>query len=117
MRFLLISLAIACHPSLAYEIGAQGRSLAEVLVADARGGDALPLLQMTLQRLFDAEAIRADGVLRFADYPGMDAAVAPHQTWQFPGAEIASDFMLARRLSQAISGLSLDCTAHQREHQ
>ena len=59
-----------------YETDGQGRSLAEVLVADAHGGDALPLLQMTLQRLFDAEAQRGDGVLRFADYPGMDAAVA-----------------------------------------
>ena len=45
-------------------------------MADAHGGDALPLLQMTLQRLYDAEAARGDGVLRFADYPGMDAAVA-----------------------------------------
>ncbi|MGH6771725.1 MAG: ATP-binding protein, partial [Xanthobacteraceae bacterium] len=66
----------ACHPPLAYEKDGHGRSLAEVLVADARGGDALPLLQMTLQRLFDAEEARSDGVLRFADYPGMDAAVA-----------------------------------------
>ena len=65
----------ACHPPLTYEADAHGRSLAEVLVADAHGGDALPLLQMTLQRLFDAEAMRGDGVLRFADYPGMDAAV------------------------------------------
>jgi tetratricopeptide (TPR) repeat protein/biopolymer transport protein ExbD len=65
----------ACHPPLVYEASPQGRSLAELLVADARGGDALPLLQMTLQRLFDAEASRGDGVLRFADYPGMDAAV------------------------------------------
>ena len=30
---------------------------------------------MALQRLFDAEKARGDGVLRFADYPGMDAAV------------------------------------------
>ena len=66
----------ACHPPLAYESDTQGRSLAEALVADAKGGDALPLLQMTLQRLYDAEAQRADGVLRFADYPGMAAAVA-----------------------------------------
>jgi eukaryotic-like serine/threonine-protein kinase len=66
----------ACHPPLAYETDAQGRSLAEILVADAKGGDALPLLQMTLQRLFDAEGKRGDGVLRFADYPGLDAAVA-----------------------------------------
>ena len=65
----------ACYPPLAYEIDAQGRSLAEALVADAHGGDALPLLQMTLQRLFDAEAARGDGVLRFGDYPGIGAAV------------------------------------------
>jgi tetratricopeptide (TPR) repeat protein len=65
----------ACHPPLAFETDAHGRSLAEALVADARGGDALPLLQMTLQRLFDAESARGDGVLRFADYPGIDAAV------------------------------------------
>jgi conflict system STAND superfamily ATPase len=69
----------ACLPPLAYESDGKGpeggRSLAEVLVADARGGDALPLLQMTLQRLFEAEARRGDGVLRFADYPGMAAAV------------------------------------------
>jgi tetratricopeptide (TPR) repeat protein/energy-coupling factor transporter ATP-binding protein EcfA2 len=66
----------ACHPPLAYETDARGGSLAEALVADAHGGDALPLLQMTLQRLFDAEAARGDGVLRFADYPGLDVAVA-----------------------------------------
>jgi tetratricopeptide (TPR) repeat protein len=65
----------ACRPPLAFETR-KGRSLAAVLVADAKGGDTLPLLQMTLARLFDAEAARGDGLLRFADYPGMDAAVA-----------------------------------------
>lgn len=66
----------ACHPPLAYETGKTGRSLAEVLVTEARGGDALALLQMTLQRLYEAEALRGDGILQFADYPGMGAAVA-----------------------------------------
>jgi eukaryotic-like serine/threonine-protein kinase len=66
----------ACYPPLTYEVDRRGRSLAEALVADAHGGDALPLLQMTLQRLFDAEAARGDGVLRFGDYPGLGAAVA-----------------------------------------
>jgi tetratricopeptide (TPR) repeat protein/energy-coupling factor transporter ATP-binding protein EcfA2 len=66
----------ACHPPLAYETRMSGRSLAEVLVMEARGGDALALLQMTLQRLYDAAVARGDGVLRFADYPGMSAAVA-----------------------------------------
>jgi AmmeMemoRadiSam system protein B len=47
---------------------------------------------------------------------GMDWAVAPHQTWHIPGSEIASDFMLARQLSNAIPGLAMDAVAHQREH-
>jgi hypothetical protein len=65
---------LACYPELAFEyVG--GKSLAEVLVADAKGGDSLPLLQMTLEHLFQAEKARNDGVLRFADYQGMDQAV------------------------------------------
>ena len=64
----------ACQPPLAFE-QQDGRSLAAQLVADAKGGDALPLLQMTLSRLYAAEEARGDGVLRFADYRGMDAAV------------------------------------------
>jgi AmmeMemoRadiSam system radical SAM enzyme/AmmeMemoRadiSam system protein B/AmmeMemoRadiSam system protein A len=47
---------------------------------------------------------------------GMDWAVAPHQTWTIPGASIESDFMLARRLCEAIPGLEMDSAAHQREH-
>jgi tetratricopeptide (TPR) repeat protein len=64
----------ACYPRLGFE-QKDGRSLAALLVADAKGGDALPLLQMTLSRLYAAEAGRGDGMLRFADYRGMDAAV------------------------------------------
>ena len=64
----------ACSPPLAFE-RQNGRSLAALLVADAKGGDALPLLQMTLSRLYAAETARGDGVLRLADYRGMDAAV------------------------------------------
>ncbi len=66
----------ACEPPLAFETSQKGLSLAQVLTADAKGGDALPLLQMTLQLLYEAEEKRGDGVLRFADYPGMDEAVA-----------------------------------------
>jgi AmmeMemoRadiSam system protein B/AmmeMemoRadiSam system protein A len=47
---------------------------------------------------------------------GMEWAVAPHQTWALPGFEVASDFLLARQLSQAIPGLELDAVAHQGEH-
>src|SRR6185312_12020726 len=64
----------ACAPPLAFE-QMSGLSLAKKLVADTKGGDALPLLQMTLSRLYAAEEARGDGVLRFDDYRGMDAAV------------------------------------------
>jgi AmmeMemoRadiSam system radical SAM enzyme/AmmeMemoRadiSam system protein B/AmmeMemoRadiSam system protein A len=47
---------------------------------------------------------------------GVDWAVAPHQTWALPGAQLASDPDLARALARAIPGLELDAAAHQREH-
>jgi AmmeMemoRadiSam system protein B/AmmeMemoRadiSam system protein A len=47
---------------------------------------------------------------------GMDWAVAPHEKWRLPGGEIASDFMLARKLSQSIPGLEMDANAHEKEH-
>ena len=60
----------ACDPPLAFEAG-----LAARLADDAEGGDALPLLQIALARLYDAEAARGDGVLRSGDYHGMGEAV------------------------------------------
>jgi AmmeMemoRadiSam system protein B/AmmeMemoRadiSam system protein A len=47
---------------------------------------------------------------------GMDWAIAPHRAWQIPGATLAADPDLARRLADAIPGLSLDAAAHQNEH-
>lgn len=47
---------------------------------------------------------------------GMDWAVAPHETWTFPGGQLASDLELAHALARAIPGLELDAAAHQREH-
>ncbi|MGD0184841.1 MAG: hypothetical protein ABSC25_06270 [Roseiarcus sp.] len=64
----------ACKPPLVFETK-DGLSLAAVLVAEVEGGNRLPLLQMALSRLFDAQVKRGDGVLRFADYPGLDVAV------------------------------------------
>jgi tetratricopeptide (TPR) repeat protein len=60
----------ACDPPLRFEDG-----LAARLATDAAGGDALPLLQVALARLYEAQDRRGDGVLRAADYPGMAAAV------------------------------------------
>jgi len=48
--------------------------------------------------------------------PGVDWAVAPHQTWALPGVVVESDFMLARQLCQSIPGLEMDAAAHQGEH-
>ncbi|WP_437560493.1 nSTAND1 domain-containing NTPase [Acidithiobacillus sulfuriphilus] len=65
---------LACRPPLAFA-QCDGQSLASRLVVDAQGGDALPLLQMTLQRLYAAEEERGDGILACADYHGLADAV------------------------------------------
>jgi tetratricopeptide (TPR) repeat protein len=64
----------ACEPTLAF--GLSDPPLPQRLVADAKGGDALPLLQMTLDGLFKAQEARGDGTLQADDYKGMAAAVS-----------------------------------------
>jgi tetratricopeptide (TPR) repeat protein/energy-coupling factor transporter ATP-binding protein EcfA2 len=96
----------ACHPPLAYETSVSGRSLAEVLVTEVRGGDALALLQITLQRLYEAEVLRGDGVLQYADYPGMGAAVA--QTAQDTMAKLSERSLKA--LPALITAMVRDVT-------
>ncbi len=73
-------------------------------------------------------AIAAD-VLRRIDIPpvvivigpkhtrlGVPWAVAPVATWHLPGTTVAGDLAWARRLAEAIDGLTLDAAAHQSEH-
>jgi tetratricopeptide (TPR) repeat protein len=98
--------AALCDPPLAFE-RKDGRSLAAELVADARGGDALPLLQMTLSRLTAAEAARGDGVLRFADYRGMGAAVTETADEALAGLDPAA----RAELPNLIAGLVRDVAA------
>ena len=95
-----------CEPPLAFE-RRDGRSLAADLVADARGGDALPLLQMTLSRLAAAEAARGDGVLRFSDYRGMGAAVTETADEALGGLDPAA----RAQLPNLIAGLVRDVAA------
>ncbi|WP_437556588.1 ATP-binding protein [Acidithiobacillus sulfuriphilus] len=64
-----------CSPPLVFGECDGGQSLASRLVADAQGGDVLPLLQMTLVRLYEAEETRKDGKLSCDDYHGMEEAV------------------------------------------
>ncbi|MBC8350597.1 MAG: AmmeMemoRadiSam system radical SAM enzyme [Planctomycetes bacterium] len=47
---------------------------------------------------------------------GVEWAVAPHETWAIPGAELKSDRELAQKLCDAIPGLQMDAAAHQGEH-
>jgi tetratricopeptide (TPR) repeat protein len=98
--------AALCEPPLAFE-QREGRSLAATLVADARGGDALPLLQMTLARLSAAEAARGDGVLRFDDYQGLGEAVTQTANEALAGL----DGSARGQLPQLIAGLVLDVAA------
>jgi tetratricopeptide (TPR) repeat protein len=95
-----------CDPPLRFE-RRDGRSLAATLVADARGGDALPLLQMTLSRLGAAEAARGDGVLRFADYRGMDEAVTETANEALAGLDASA----RGQLPDLITGMVRDVAA------
>jgi AmmeMemoRadiSam system radical SAM enzyme/AmmeMemoRadiSam system protein B/AmmeMemoRadiSam system protein A len=47
---------------------------------------------------------------------GVEWAVAPHEKWLIPGAELASDTELAQELVNSIPGLQLDAAAHAQEH-
>lgn len=47
---------------------------------------------------------------------GVDWGIAPHATWDIPGARIPSEPDLVARLAATIPGLELDAAAHQREH-
>jgi AmmeMemoRadiSam system protein B len=98
------------------------------LLAGERGQEEWPAAMVPHAGLRFSGRIAAD-VLRRIKIPkhvivigpkhtplGMEWAVAPHQTWELPGGSIESDFMLARKLCQAIPGLEMDAAAHQREH-
>ena len=47
---------------------------------------------------------------------GVEWAVAPHSTWQLPGATVQADRELAQTLAERIDGLELDSAAHAQEH-
>ncbi len=96
-----------CEPSLAFE-RREGRSLAADLVADARGGDALPLLQMTLSRLAAAEATRGDGLLRFSDYRGMGAAVTETADEALAGLDIGAREQLPNLIVGLVRDVAVD---------
>ncbi len=97
----------ACHPPLAFE-QTDGRSLAAMLVADTKGGDALPLLQMTLARLYAAEEARGDGMMRFADYRGMDAAVTETANEALESLDIEARAALPALIAGLVADVTVD---------
>lgn len=104
----------ACHPSLEFEKNAQGTPLADVLVTDATGTDALPLLEVTLERLYRAEEQRGDGVLRFADYPGIDQAVTEAAAEAFDTLDEAARAALADLVLALIHDVAPDPATNRR---
>lgn len=104
----------ACHPPLVFEANAQGGSLADALVADATGTDALPLLEVTLERLYRAQEQNGDGVLRFSDYPGIDRAVTEAAAEAFESIDETARAALPDLVLALIHDVSPDPTTNRR---
>jgi len=104
----------ACYPPLTFEIEASGKSLAQQLVKDATGSDSLPLLQMTLESLFQAEGARNDGVLRFSDYGGMEQAVIRVASEAFAAIDSTARANVPALITAFVQDMSLDPVTTQR---
>ena len=93
----------ACDPPLAFEPG-----LATLLAIDAEGGDALPLLQIALAQLYDAQHARNDGVLRHADYQGMGEAVTNTAQTALDGVSPDAIAALPALVAAMVSDVTVD---------
>jgi len=105
---MVVRPVLASQPPLAFEKASDGRSLALVLIDDATGPDALPLLQLTLDRLFAGAAARGDGALRFADYHGIDQAVVEMASAAFAGIDAAASDSLPSLIVGLAHDVALD---------
>jgi CHASE2 domain-containing sensor protein len=104
----------ACYPSLTFENNTDGKSLASILVENAKGGDFLPLLQMTLEFLFQAEKKRGDGTLRFSDYGGIEQAVIQVASEAFSTIDEAARASVPALITALVHDVSLDTITAQR---
>ena len=87
-----------------------GRSLAKVISAAVGGADALPLLQMTLSRLFDA---RDNNTLTFGAYDdmgGLGGAIASHAQEVFEQASPEAQATLDPLLGALVTDIDRDGT-------
>jgi tetratricopeptide (TPR) repeat protein len=96
----------ACDPKL--EFGHDEPPLLTRLVADARGGDTLPLLQMTLARLYEEEEKRGDGVLRAEDYRGMAEAVTETADAALGRLDVAARAQLQALVAGLVHDVAVD---------
>jgi AmmeMemoRadiSam system protein B len=104
------------------------RQVTEYLGGECRGKRRVPAVMVPHAGLVYSGRIAAQ-VLRQVEMPetvivispkhtrnGVEWAVAPHEKWLIPGAELESDLELAGELVAAIPGLQFDAAAHAQEH-
>jgi CHASE2 domain-containing sensor protein len=104
----------ACFPPIEFERDASGKSLAAMLVGDAKGGDALPLLQMTLERLFQAAKARDDRLLKFSDYEGIEQAVIKAASDALSSLDGPARACLPSLITALVQDLSLETATSKR---
>ena len=96
--------------SLTFERGADGRDLAEALRRDVTDADALPLLQMTLAKLFEARD-RDSGTMTFRSYRelgGLAGAIDKRAKEVFARADPAAAAELPALLLGLVGGVAED---------
>ncbi|MCK6454764.1 MAG: hypothetical protein L6R19_28555 [Alphaproteobacteria bacterium] len=85
-----------------------GESLAKVVNAAVRGGDALPLLQMTLKRLFDARVGRKLTFAAYEQINGLEGAIAAHAESVFAGVSPEGQRALEPLLRDLVADIGED---------
>ncbi|MFO0869958.1 MAG: AmmeMemoRadiSam system radical SAM enzyme [Pirellulales bacterium] len=113
------------YPAEATELG---RLVDDLLAASPRQAESWPVAMVPHAGLVYSGRLAA-AVLNRLQFPstvvilgpkhtslGVEWAIAPHETWSFPGGTLAADVDLARRLAANIPGWQLDAAAHRREH-
>lgn len=83
----------------------QMESLASVINADVSGGDALPLLQMTLARLFEAREERTLTFKAYETMGGLEGAIAAHAELVFATVSSAGQATLDALLRSLVADI------------
>ena len=112
---MLLETAAACEPPLQFENCGDAvhgpMNLARTLVNDASGGDALPMLQITLEQLYQEQKQRNDHRLACADYHGLEAAVTQSADAALKGLAETERGALKALVLNLIDDVSRDATS------